>query len=163
MPRPLLSLEGHAGGGQGAADGEGVLGIGKVSHLLEAGPNRWPWEVLGVSEVPEISWSHIVLAWLKGSSGAGFLQVGEGSRCELGHWQEGMGCGQPRHSLYLLADLISCISQLWSSRLDSWKCRKLVARVVLHAGGSESSSAAPEESQGPGVLPSTAQRGHGAG
>lgn len=54
---------------------------------------------------------------------------------------------KPRHPVYLLEDLISCISQLQSSRLDSWKCRKPAARAVLHAGRLGSGSAAPRESQ----------------
>ena len=49
--------------------------------------------------------------------------------------------------LYLLKDLISCISQLQSSRLDSWKSRKPAAWAVLHTGHLGSGSAAPRESQ----------------
>lgn len=55
---------------------------------------------------------------------------------------------KPRHCLYLLENLISCISQLQSSRLDSWKSRKPVAaQALLHAGCSERGCVPPQESQ----------------
>lgn len=71
---------------------------------------------------------------------------------------------KPRHSVYLLKDLISCIFQLQSSRLGSWKSRKpAAAQAVLHARCWESGSVAPQESQHTQHLPQhslASPRGH---